>query len=79
MSGLVSPLVKGICYPTIGINDEEERMEKLNYLWTRYGTPRNRKVAYIVVSLVALAAASGAPGVGSGVGGGGLLNLLPRF
>lgn len=44
-------------------------MEKLNYLWTKFGTPRNRKVAYIVLSLVALAAASGAPGAGSGVGG----------
>lgn len=54
-------------------------MEKLSYLWTRYGTPRNRKVAYIVVSLVALAAASGAPGAGSSVGGGGLLSFLPRL
>jgi hypothetical protein len=44
-------------------------MEKLTYLWTRYGTPRNRKVAYIVLSLVALAAASGAPGAGSGLPG----------
>ena len=44
-------------------------MEKLSYVWTKYGTPRNRKIAYIVLSLVALAAASGAPGAGSGVGG----------
>lgn len=44
-------------------------MEKFNYLWTKFGTPRNRKVAYIVLSLVALAAASGAPGAGSGLGG----------
>jgi len=42
-------------------------MEKLNSLWTKFGTPRNRKIAYIVLSLVALAAASGAPGAGSGV------------
>jgi hypothetical protein len=41
-------------------------MDKLSYLWTRYGTPRNRKIAYIVLSLVALAAAGGAPAVGSG-------------
>ena len=40
-------------------------MEKLSFLWTKYGTPRNRKIAYIVLSLVALAAASGAPGAGS--------------
>jgi hypothetical protein len=44
-------------------------MKKLSYLWTRYGTPRNRKVAYIVLSLIALAVASGAPGGGSGGGG----------
>ena len=43
-------------------------MEKLNYLWAKYGTPRNRKVAYIVLSLVALAAAGGAPIPGSGAG-----------
>jgi hypothetical protein len=42
-------------------------MEKLSSLWMKYGTPRNRKVAYIVLSLVALAAASGAPGAGSGL------------
>jgi len=42
-------------------------MEKLSLLWTKYGTPRNRKVAYIVLSLVALAAAGGAPGAGSGL------------
>lgn len=42
-------------------------MEKLNSLWTKFGTPRNRKIAYIVMSLVALAAAGGAPGAGSGV------------
>jgi hypothetical protein len=41
-------------------------MDKLSYLWTRYGTPRNRKIAYIVLSLVALAAAGGAPAAGSG-------------
>ena len=44
-------------------------MEKLNSLWTKYGTARNRKIAYIVLSLAALAAASGAPGAGSGMGG----------
>ena len=54
-------------------------MEKLSYLWTRFGTPRNRKVAYIVLSLVALAVSSGAPGAGSGVGGGGLTSILPGW
>ena len=49
-------------------------MKTLNYLWTRFGTPRNRKVAYIVLTLVALAASSGAPGAGSGLGGGDGIN-----
>jgi hypothetical protein len=54
-------------------------MNTLNYLWTRFGTPRNRKVAYIVLSLVAMAVASGAPGAGSGLGGGGITSFLPRL
>ena len=41
-------------------------MEKVKYLWARYGTQRNIKVAYIVLTLVALAVAGGAPG---GTGG----------
>jgi hypothetical protein len=45
-------------------------MKKLSYLWVRYATPRNRKAAYIVLSLVALAVAGGAPGAGSGAPGG---------
>ena len=44
-------------------------MNKLTNLWTKHGTPRNRKIAYIILSLVALAAASGAPGAGSGLPG----------
>ena len=47
-------------------------MKTLNYLWIRFGSPRNRKVAYIVLTLVALAASGGAPGAGSGVSGGGI-------
>jgi hypothetical protein len=46
-------------------------MKHLSQLWVRYGTPRNRKVAYILLSLIALAVASGAPGAGSGTPGGG--------
>lgn len=46
-------------------------MKKLSQLWVRYGTPRNRKVAYILVSLIALAVAGGAPGAGGGMPGGG--------
>jgi hypothetical protein len=42
-------------------------MEKLSSLWIKYGTPRNRKIAYVVLSLVALAAAGGAPAAGSGL------------
>ncbi|MFN2224672.1 MAG: hypothetical protein ACK2UY_00160 [Anaerolineae bacterium] len=42
-------------------------MEKVKYLWVRYGTSRNLKVAYIVLTLVALAVAGGAPGGTSGM------------
>lgn len=45
-------------------------MEKLVRMWVRYGTARNRKVLYLVLSLVALAVASGAPGAGGGPGSG---------
>ena len=55
-------------------------MKTLNNLWTQFGNPRNRKVAYIVLTLVALAASSGAPGAGSGVGGGdGINSFLIRW
>ncbi|MBN1660142.1 MAG: hypothetical protein JXA93_17210 [Anaerolineae bacterium] len=46
-------------------------MIKLASMWVRYGTARNLKVVYIVLSLVALAVASAAPGAGSGAGSGG--------
>jgi hypothetical protein len=49
-------------------------MNKLSQLWVRYGTPRNRKVAYILLSLIALAMASGAPGAGGGTPGGGFIS-----
>jgi hypothetical protein len=39
-------------------------MHKLNHLWIRYATPQNRKVLYVVLSLIALAVASGAPSGG---------------
>jgi hypothetical protein len=45
-------------------------MGKLNYLWVRYATPRNRKVFYVLLTLAALAVAGGAPGAGSGTGAG---------
>jgi hypothetical protein len=45
-------------------------MTKLNELWIRYGTPRNRKILYIMLSLSALAIASGAPSGGGGAPGG---------
>ena len=43
-------------------------MKELKNLWLRYGTTRNMKVAYIVMTLVALAVAGGAPSAGSGIG-----------
>lgn len=42
-------------------------MDKVKYLWARYGTSRNIKIAYIVLTLVALAVAGGAPGGTSGM------------
>jgi hypothetical protein len=44
-------------------------MNKLNDLWVRYATPRNRQIAYILLTLVALVVAGGAPGAGSGTPG----------
>jgi hypothetical protein len=44
-------------------------MRKLNELWVRYGTPRNLKIAYILMVLAALAAAGGAPSGGGGMPG----------
>ncbi len=43
-------------------------MEKLKNLWIRYGSARNRKIVFLVLTLAALAVAGGAP---SGHGGGG--------
>lgn len=45
----------------------EQKMDKVKYLWARYGTSRNIKIAYIVLTLVALAVAGGAPGGTSGM------------
>ena len=45
-------------------------MNKLNQLWLQYGTPSNLKVLYILLSLVALAIAGGAPSSGGGHSGG---------
>lgn len=42
-------------------------MEKVKYFWGRYATPRNVKIAYVVLSLIALAVAGGAPAGGGGV------------
>jgi hypothetical protein len=44
-------------------------MEKLSLLWIRYATPRNAKMAYLILGLVALAVAGGAPSGGGGVPG----------
>jgi hypothetical protein len=45
-------------------------MKKIEQLWMQYGTSRNLKVVYIVLTLIALAVASGAPGAGGGAPGG---------
>jgi hypothetical protein len=43
-------------------------MNKLDQLWLQYGTPNNLKVLYVLLALVALAIAGGAPSGGGGVG-----------
>jgi hypothetical protein len=69
----------------IEIQNGGGKMEKLNRLWIQYNTPKNAKVLYIVLALIALAIAAGAPGAGSGTPGGGPnilsigFQLLPIF
>jgi hypothetical protein len=65
MRVLVSDLVSGMCYTNI-IKEEGMKMQKLNQLWLRYGTFNNLKVLYLVLTLVALAVAGGAPSCTSG-------------
>jgi len=43
-------------------------MDKLNQLWLRYGTPSNLRILYILLTLIALALAGGAPSGPSGAG-----------
>jgi hypothetical protein len=62
---LVSGLVSGLCYTNI-IKEEGTEMQKLDQLWLRYGTFNNLKVLYILLTLIALAVAGGAPCTGSG-------------
>jgi hypothetical protein len=45
-------------------------MDRIKYLWIRYGTQRNIKVLYLLMTLAALVVAGGAPGDGSGSPGG---------
>jgi hypothetical protein len=41
-------------------------MQKLDQLWLKYGTFNNLKVLYLLLTLVALAVAGGAPSCTSG-------------
>lgn len=45
-------------------------MDKVKVMWYRYGTARNLRVVYVLLTLAALAIAGGAPGTGSGQGAG---------
>jgi len=52
-------------------------MKKLQSTAVFLLTPRNRKAMLIILTLVGMAIAGGAPGAGSGIGGGpGVLSLL---
>lgn len=44
-------------------------MKALHNLWIRYATPQNAKVLLILLSLVAMVIAGGAPGAGGGMPG----------
>ncbi len=46
-------------------------MDKVTHLWVRYGTQRNVKLISVLLTLVALVVAGGAPGGGSGSPGSG--------
>ena len=66
-------MVKAVCYtraanPKIG--EEKVKMDELKVLWCRYGTPRNLKIVYILLTLTALVVAGGAPSTGGGNGAG---------
>lgn len=80
VSVVVSVVVSSICY-AVEVNQKGgvSKMKKLSGLWRQYGTPRNLKVAYIVLTLIALAVASGAPGAGSGAPGGVGLETIIRW
>jgi hypothetical protein len=44
------------------ITSKRRKMKKLQVLWITLSTPRNQKVVYVLLTLAALAIASGAPG-----------------
>ena len=45
-------------------------MNRIKSLLTYYATPKNRKALLIILTLIGLAVAGGAPGASSGIGGG---------
>jgi len=52
-------------------------MKYLTDLKTVLSSPKNRKVFFILLTLVGISISAGAPGAGSGIGGGpGLLSLI---
>jgi hypothetical protein len=61
-------LVSGIWYTGNPFRGRRKIVEKLKHLWVQYGTARNLRVVYILITLAALAAAGGAPSAGGGAG-----------
>lgn len=45
-------------------------MEKFHATFIKLASNRNRKALFIILTLVGMAIAGGAPGAGSGIGGG---------
>ena len=45
-------------------------MQKNTHWLVKIGTPRNRKALFIILTMIGMAIAGGAPGASSGIGGG---------
>jgi len=61
-----------MCYTKTTNKEGGLNMQKLNSLWLRYGTSSNLRLLYILLGLIALAVAGGAPSNGGGGSGGGM-------
>jgi hypothetical protein len=49
---------------------EKVAMQKNTHWLVKIGTPKNRKALFIILTMIGMAIAGGAPGASSGIGGG---------